>query len=155
MMAGGYLNVPTDAERNFQQRSVDSKGRAGPTLQRIADLHKTHKNNTGMLESLFEALAPLGMYSGEADSAYIPSSRIKSAQGLAKVFQDWYKGGTPTINVPFERWGDIIKSGKFKNQMELSGIDIPEAWNQRIKVERELGGYPYPKNPIKEDRTEA
>jgi len=148
-MAGGYLNVPTDAERNFQQRSVDSKGRAGPTLQRIADLHKTHKNNTGMLESLFEALAPLGMYSGEAEGAYIPSSRMKSAQGLAKVFQDWYKGGTPTINVPFERWGDIIRSGKFKNQMELAGIDIPEAWNQRIKVEKELGGYPYPKTTEK------
>lgn len=147
-MAGGYLNVLTDAERNFQQRSVDSKGQAGPTLQRIADLHKTHKNNTGMLEFLFEALAPLGMYSGEAESAYIPSSRMKSAQGLAKVFQDWYKGGTPTINVPFERWGDIIKSGKFKNQMELAGIDIPEAWSQRIKVERELGGYPYPRKDL-------
>jgi hypothetical protein len=42
-MAGGYLNVPTDSERNFQQRSVDSRGRAGPTLQRIADKHKVHK----------------------------------------------------------------------------------------------------------------
>jgi hypothetical protein len=72
-MAGGYLNVPTDSERNFQQRSVDSRGRAGPTLQRIADKHKVHKNNTGMLESLFEALAPMGMYSGDAEGAYLPS----------------------------------------------------------------------------------
>jgi hypothetical protein len=147
----GYLNVPTDAERNYKQRSVDSKGRAGPTLQRIADLHKTHQNNTGMLQSLFEAVAPLGMYSGDAEGAYIPSSRMKSAQGLAKVFQDWYKGGTPTINVPFERWGDIIKSGKFKNQMELAGKDMPEAWNQRVEVEKALGGYPYPKSSIKEN----
>lgn len=126
-MAGGYLSVPTDSERNFQQRSVDSKGRAGPTLQRIADKYKVHKNNTGMLESLFEILAPMGMYSGNAEGAYLPSKAMQSAQGLAKVFQDWYKGGTPTINVPFERWGDIIKSGKFKNQMEIVGRDNPEA----------------------------
>lgn len=154
-MAGGYLNVPTDSERNFQQRSVDSKGRAGPTLQRIADKHKVHKNNTGMLESLFEALAPMGMYSSDAEGAYLPSKSMQKAQGLAKVFQDWYKGGTPTINVPFNVWPDILKSGKFKNQMEVAGKNVPEAWNQRMEVEKQLGGYPYPRSPIKEDRTEA
>ena len=144
-MAGGYLNIPTDSERNFQQRSVDSKGRAGPTLQRIADKYKVHKNNTGMLESLFEALAPMGMYSGDAEGAYLPSSRMKSAQGLAKVFQDWYKGGTPTINVPFDTWPDILKSGKFKNQMEVAGTNVPEAWDKRMEVEKALGGFPYPR----------
>ena len=144
-MAGGYLNVPTDSERNFQQRSVDSKGRAGPTLQRIADKHKVHKNNTGMLESLFEALAPMGMYSGDAEGAYLPSKAMQNAQGLAKVFQDWYKGGTPTINVPFNTWPDILKSGKFKNQMEVAGKNVPEAWDKRMEVEKQLGGYPYPR----------
>jgi hypothetical protein len=154
-MAGGYLNVPTDSERNFQQRSVDSQGRAGPTLQRIADKHKVHKNNTGMLESLFEAVAPVGMYSGDAEGAYLPSKTMQNAQGLAKVFQDWYKGGTPTINVPFDVWPDILKSGKFKNQMEVAGKNVPEAWDERMRVEKQLGGYPYPRSPIKEDRTEA
>lgn len=147
-MAGGYLNVPTDEERHYQQRIVDSNGQAGPTLQRIADLDKTYKNNTGILESLFESLAPLGMYSGDAEGAYIPSSKMKTAQGLAKVFQDWYKGGTPTINVPFERWGDIIKSGKFKNQMEIVGRDNPKAWTERTEIEKKLGGYPYPRIPV-------
>ena len=154
-MAGGYLNGPTDSERNFQRRSVDSKGRAGPTLQRIADKHKVHKNNTGMLESLFEAVAPVGMYSGDAEGAYLPSKAMQNAQGLAKVFQDWYKGGTPTINVPFDTWPDILKSGKFKNQMEVAGQNVPEAWDKRMEVEKALGGYPYPRSPIKEDRTEA
>lgn len=148
-MAGGYLNVPTDSERNFQQRSVDSKGRAGPTLQRIADKYKTHKNNTGMLQSLFEAVAPMGMYSGDAEGAYIPSKTMKNAQGLAKVFQDWFKGGTPTVNVPFEVWPQILKSGKFKNQMELAGKNVPEAWDHRMRVERELGGFPYPRTTRK------
>jgi len=145
-MAGGYLNVPTDSERNFQQRSVDSKGRAGPTLQRIADKYKTHKNNTGMLQSLFEAVAPMGMYSGDAEGAYIPSKAMQSAQGLAKVFQDWFKGGTPTVNVPFDVWPEILKSGKFKNQMELAGKNVPEAWDTRMRVEKELGGFPYPRS---------
>jgi hypothetical protein len=145
-MAGGYLNVPTDSERNFQQRSVDSKGRAGPTLQRIADQYKTHKNNTGMLQSLFEAVAPMGMYSGDAEGAYIPSKAMQSAQGLAKVFQDWFKSGTPTVNVPFEVWPQILKSGKFKNQMELVGKNVPEAWDHRMRVEKELGGFPYPRS---------
>ncbi len=144
-MAGGYLNGPTDSERNFQRRSVDSKGRAGPTLQRIADKHKVHKNNTGMLESLFEAVAPVGMYSGDAEGAYLPSKAMQNAQGLAKVFQDWYKGGTPTINVPFDVWPDILKSGKFKNQMEVAGKNVPEAWDQRMEVEKQLGGFPYPR----------
>jgi len=148
-MAGGYLNVPTDSERNFQQRSVDSKGRAGPTLQRIADQYKTHKNNTGMLQSLFEAVAPMGMYSGDAEGAYIPSKAMQSAQGLAKVFQDWFKGGTPTVNVPFDVWPEILKSGKFKNQMELAGTNVPEAWDTRMRVEKELGGFPYPRTTRK------
>lgn len=151
-MAGGYLNVPTDSERNFQQRSVDSKGRAGPTLQRIADKYKVHKNNTGMLESLFETLAPMGMYSGDAEGAYLPSKAMKNAQGLAKVFQDWYKGGTPTINVPFDVWPDILKSGKFKNQMEVAGKNVPEAWDIRMEVEKALGGYPYPRDVVVDDK---
>ena len=151
-MAGGYLNVPTDSERNFQQRSVDSRGRAGPTLQRIADKHKVHKNNTGMLESLFEAVAPVGMYSGNAEGAYLPSKAMQNAQGLAKVFQDWYKGGTPTINVPFDVWPDILKSGKFKNQMEVAGKNVPEAWDKRMEVEKQLGGYPYPREAIMEPK---
>ena len=151
-MAGGYLNVPTDSERNFQQRSVDSRGRAGPTLQRIADKHKVHKNNTGMLESLFETLAPMGMYSGDAEGAYLPSKAMQNAQGLAKVFQDWYKGGTPTINVPFDTWPDILKSGKFKNQMEVAGKNVPEAWDKRMEVEKALGGYPYPREVVLNDR---
>ncbi len=142
---GNYLNVPSDAERNYQQRIVDSTGRAGPTLQRIADLDKTHKNNTGMLQSLFEAVAPLSMYSSDAEGAYIPSKAMRDAQGLAKVFQDWYKTGTPTINVPFDKWSEILKSGKFKNQMELAGKNVPEAWSKRIEVEKNLGGFPYPK----------
>ena len=104
----GYLNLPTDAERNYQKRIVDSKGQAGPTLQRIADRAKVHKNNTGMLEALFEAITPMGMYSGDAEGAHIPSKAMQNAQGLAKVFQDWYKTGTPTINVPFDKWSDII-----------------------------------------------
>jgi hypothetical protein len=145
-MAGGYLNVPTDSERNFQQRSVDSKGRAGPTLQRIADQYKTHKNNTGMLQSLFEAVAPMGMYSGDAEGAYIPSNVMKNAQTLSKLFQDWYKTGTPTVNVPFDKWPEILKSGKFKNQMELAGKNVPEAWDHRMRVEKKLGGFPYPRS---------
>lgn len=140
----GYLNLPTDAERNYQKRIVDSKGQAGPTLQRIADRAKVYKNNTGMLEAMFEAVSPMAMYSGEAEGAHIPSKAMQNAQGLAKIFQDWYKTGTPTINVPFDKWSDIIKSGKFKNQMELAGKDHPEAWDQRIRVEKQLGGFPYP-----------
>ncbi len=143
---GNYLNVPTDAERNYQKRIVDSKGRTGPTLQRIADQYKTHKNNTGMLEAVFEVLSPLSMYSGEAEGAYIPSKAMQSAQGLAKVFQDWYKTGTPTINVPMDKWPEILKSGKFKNQMELAGKNHPEAWRQRMEVEKALGGFPYPRS---------
>lgn len=145
----GYLNLPTDAERNYQKRIVDSKGQAGPTLQRIADRAKVYKNNTGMLEAMFEAISPMAMYSGEAEGAHIPSKAMQNAQGLAKVFQDWYKTGTPTINVPFDKWSDIIKSGKFKNQMELAGKNHPEAWKQRIEVEKQLGGFPYPMEMIK------
>lgn len=141
----GYLNLPTDAERNYQKRIVDSKGQAGPTLQRIADRAKVYKNNTGMLEALFDAIAPISMYSGNAEGAHIPSKAMLNAQGLAKVFQDWYKTGTPTINVPFDKWSDIIKSGKFKNQMELAGKNHPEAWDKRVEVEKKLGGFPYPK----------
>ena len=141
----GYLNLPIDAERNYQKRIVDSKGQAGPTLQRIADRAKVYKNNTGMLEALFDAIAPISMYSGNAEGAYIPSKAMQNAQGLAKVFQDWYKTGTPTINVPFDKWSDIIKSGKFKNQMELAGKNHPEAWDKRVEVEKKLGGFPYPK----------
>jgi len=145
----GYLNLPTDAERNYQKRIVDSKGQAGPTLQRIADRAKVYKNNTGMLEAMFESVSPMAMYSGEAEGAHIPSKAMQNAQGLAKVFQDWYKTGTPTINVPFDKWSDIIKSGKFKNQMELAGKNHPEAWDQRIQVEKKLGGFPYPMEMIK------
>ena len=144
----GYLNLPTDAERNYQKRIVDSQGQAGPTLQRIADRAKIHKNNTGMLEAMFEAVSPMAMYSGEAEGAHIPSKAMQNAQGLAKVFQDWYKTGTPTINVPYEKWSSIIKSGKFKNQMELAGKNHPEAWKQRIEVEKTLGGFPYPQRDI-------
>jgi len=146
---GNYLNVLSDAERNYQKRIVDSKGQAGPTLQRIADRAKVHKNIAGMLEAMFEGIAPLGMYSGEAEGAYIPSKAMKNAQGLAKIFQDWYKTGTPTINVPFDKWPEILKSGKFKNQMELAGKEHPEAWRQRVEVEKALGGFPYPRTTIK------
>lgn len=148
----GYLNLPTDAERNYQKRIVDSKGQAGPTLQSIADRAKVYKNNTGMLEAMFEAVSPMAMYSGEAEGAHIPSKAMQNAQGLAKVFQDWYKTGTPTINVPYEKWSDIIKSGKFKNQMELAGKFHPDAWKQRIQVEKKLGGFPYPREAIMEPK---
>lgn len=140
----GYLNLPTDAERNYQKRIVDSKGQAGPTLQRIADRAKVYKNNTGMLEAMFESVSPMAMYSGEAEGAHIPSKTMTNAKILASLFQDWFKGGTPTINVPFDKWPEIIKSGKFKNQMELAGKFNPEAWKQRIEVEKRLGGFPYP-----------
>ena len=148
----GYLNLPTDAERNYQKRIVDSQGQAGPTLQRIADRAKIHKNNTGMLEAMFEAVSPMAMYSGEAEGAHIPSKAMQNAQGLAKVFQDWYKTGTSTINVLYEKWSDIIKSGKFKNQMELAGKNHPEAWTQRMQVEKKLGGFPYPREAIMESK---
>jgi hypothetical protein len=145
-MAGGYLNVPDDSERNIQKRSVDSKGRAGPTLQRIADQYITHKNNTGMLQFLFEAVAPMGMYSGDAEGAYIPSKAMQNAKGLAKIFQDWYKTGTPVINIPYMKWPEIIESGKFKNQMELAGKNKPNAWQDRIKIEKFFGDFPYPQS---------
>lgn len=124
---------------------LDSAGRAGPTLQRIADEYKTKKNNAGLLEAAFENLAPLGMYSGDAEAIHLPSKTMTNARTLASLFQDWFKGGTPTINVPFDKWTDIIKSGKFKNQMELAGKEYPEAWKKRIEVEKRLGGFPYPK----------
>jgi len=145
----GYLNLPTDAERNYQKRIVDSKGQAGPTLQRIADEYKTRRNNASLLEAVFENLAPLGMYSGDAEAIHLPSKTMTNAKTLASLFQDWFKGGTPTINVPFDKWPEIIKSGKFKNQMELAGKFNPEAWKQRIKVEKTLGGFPYPMERIK------
>lgn len=124
----------------------DSSGRPGPTLQRIADEYKTRKNNAGLLEAVFENLAPLGMYSGNAEAIHLPSKTMTNARTLASLFQDWFKGGTPTINVPFDKWTDIIKSGKFKNQMELAGKEYPEAWKERIKVEKRLGGFPYPQD---------
>ncbi len=128
---------------------IDSKGRAGPTLQRIADEHKTRKNNASLLEAAFENLAPLGMYSGDAEAIHLPSKTMTNAKTLASLFQDWFKGGTPTINVPFDKWPEIIRSGKFKNQMELAGKEYPEAWKQRIEVEKKLGGFPYPRELIK------
>lgn len=127
---------------------LDSKGRAGPTLQRIADEHKTRKNNASLLEAVFEILAPLGMYSGDAEAIHLPSKTMTNAKTLASLFQDWFKGGTPTINVPFDTWPEIIRSNKFKNQMELAGKKYPEAWKQRIEVEKKLGGFPYPQVPI-------
>lgn len=33
--------------------------------------------------------------------------------------------------------------------MELAGKDVPEAWSKRIEVEKELGGFPYPKTTEK------
>lgn len=126
----------------------DSKGQAGPTLQNIADRARVNRSNAQMLENVFDLVAPLSMYSGDVEGAYLPSKTMKNAQGLAKIFQDWYKGGTPTINVPFDAWSDIMKSGKFKNQMELAGKDSPKAWKDRIEIEKRLGGYPYPREVV-------
>lgn len=127
---------------------LDSKGQAGPTLQNIADRARVNRSNAQMMENVFDLVAPLSMYSGDVEGAYLPSKTMKNAQGLAKIFQDWYKGGTPTINVPFDAWSDIIKSGKFKNQMELAGKDFPKAWENRMEIEKRLGGFPYPRTPI-------
>lgn len=116
------------------QGYLDSNNRAGPTLQKVADKAIYNRQKAQALEGLFDVAAPLGLTSTEAEA----SPAMARASKLAKLFQDWFVNGKPVINVQEDKWKDIIKAGKFKNQMELT--DRPEAWKERLNVEKRLGG---------------
>lgn len=122
------------------QGYLDSNNRAGPTLQKVADKAIYNRQKAQALEGLFDVAAPLVLTSTEAEA----SPAMARASKLAKLFQDWFVNGKPVINVREDTWKDVIKSGKFKNQMELtSKLD---AWDTRVHVERKLGNVPNPYN---------
>lgn len=103
------------------------------------------------LAGLFaKPLISLLTYSPEAEA--IPSNTMKQATKLSDVFIDWFKGGKPTVNIHQGDLPEIIKSGKLKNQMELT--EDPIAWDRRLEVEKNLGGIPKAKSTpiIREDR---
>lgn len=127
------------------QGQLDSNYRAGPTLQKLADIAQHNRVKRETLESIFDVVAPLALTSTEAQAS--PAS-MKRASGLADLFIDWFTKGKPTIAVPQYKWKDILKTGKFKNQMELTSE--PHAWLRRMEVEKALGGVPItPKRDIK------
>lgn len=59
--------------RYLFQGQADSSGQTGPTLQRLADKAEVDRIKRTSLESLFENVAPLALYSGEAEAALRPS----------------------------------------------------------------------------------
>lgn len=135
------INTGRNLNSNWNTLGLDSSGQAGPTLQKMADNDAIKKQRGAGLESLFGMIAPMALYSGDVEAA---SPTMKQAQTLASLFSDWWKGGTPTINTKIDSIPSILKSGKFKNQMELAGPDVNDAWRRRIEVERYLHGYPRP-----------
>ena len=63
----------------------DSRGNVGPTMQRIQDLYRFKKMRGDALENIFNVVAPLGMYSGDAQGIINPfksfSPGLKEAIG--------------------------------------------------------------------------
>lgn len=52
--------------RYLFQGTADSGGQQGPTLQRVQDRALFQRGKANVLENLFDTVAPLGMYSGDA-----------------------------------------------------------------------------------------
>ena len=133
-----YLNLDKGHNVDYYLgKRPDSRGQYGPTLQSIADQAKYQRQKREVLESIFDVVAPLGLTSTEVEAA---SGPMKEAGRLANLFTDWFSRGTPTIAVPKDAWKSILKSGKFKNQMELT--QQPKAWDKRLEVEKQLAGIP-------------
>lgn len=59
--------------RYLFQGHRDSSGRIGPTLQRLADRAEVARVKRTTLETLFEIVAPMALYSGEAEAALRPA----------------------------------------------------------------------------------
>ena len=64
------------------QGQKDSSGQTGPTLQRLADRFEFDSNKRKGLETLFETVAPMAMYSGDAEAALKPAFLSATRKGL-------------------------------------------------------------------------
>jgi hypothetical protein len=103
----------------------------------------TRGTGAGVREGLWNIFEPLALYSPEAHGG-LTSNAGKSASRLAELFHKWYKEGNVTVNAHARDLDTILSDPdrKLKNQMELTSV--PEAWNKRVTVEKNLLGIPAP-----------
>ena len=96
------------------------------------------------LETAFDLLSPLALYTPEAEGSPTGSAASK----LAQLFNKWYTGGQVTVNVPGRKLKEILSDpdNKLKNQMELTSKSI--AWDDRLRVEEKLAGIPKPQRGL-------
>ena len=77
---------------NFQKH-MDSEGRLGPTLRKLADRAAFKKDKANFLENVFDLVAPLGLYSKEAHGGLFKATGMSPAD-LTKVRTARSRGAT-------------------------------------------------------------
>lgn len=89
--------------RYLFQGTADSEGRQGPTLRRMADRAMLNKAKREALETAFDVVSPLSLYSPEAQATFVPASAKYGLNVASKAARDLAKG--MTAKDVFDKYG--------------------------------------------------
>lgn len=115
--------------RYLFQGHADSKGQHGPTLQKLADRAEFSNTKRQTLENLFETIAPLALYSNEAEAALYP---MMLAGTRKNVILNKMKTAGATERQIFDAL-KLVFDGKGYNHFTDDALKLPKQGIDRVK----------------------